>query len=89
MKMGKRKRKYFIKVEQVNTGDTWEEQLTSMNVTEDSPHYTTHETGMHNIVPDLTEDQLKHYAEGIITYFNNTLRPGESPRKLLSYRIEE
>jgi hypothetical protein len=81
--------KYFIKVKQIKTGREWEEPLTSMFVTKDSPHFETHEVGIHKIPNNLKQEQVRHYAENIIKFFNAGLREGESPRELLAWRIEK
>lgn len=80
--------KYFMKIREIKTGREWEEEMTSMFVTEKSPHYSTHESGMHHDIPkNLTEEQVQHYAENLMLFFNRRLRAGESPRELVSYRI--
>lgn len=89
-KTKKAKTKYFITVKQVATGATWEEELTSMYVTKDSPHFESHESGMHDIPKNLTEEQVEHYGKNLVhAFFNNTLREGESPREFIGYRIEK
>lgn len=82
------KQKHLITVKNVEKGTQWEEELTSMWVTGDSPHEPTHELGMHTIDEDLTEEHLDYYGKNIINYFNDTLRPNQAPREYVSSRIE-
>lgn len=82
--------KYFIKVRQVKTGNEWEEPLTSMYITKDSPHFDTHDEGMHHdILNNLTEEQVEHYAKNLMVYFNSTLRVAEGIGELENRKIME
>ena len=38
---------------------------------------------------ELTPDKAVHFAKGIVEYFNDTLRPGELPRRLLGVEIKK
>lgn len=84
-----RKLNYFMTVRNTKTGNQWEEPLNSIWVNEDSPHADRYEIGMHTAPKRLSEEQVEHYAQNIIEYYNNTLRPGDSPREYLSSRVEK
>ncbi|AWD92995.1 hypothetical protein HSE3_gp043 [Bacillus phage vB_BceM-HSE3] len=80
--------KCIMTIGKVGTDVTWEEELTSMVVTEDSPHYKTHETGMHDLPKKLSKEELTHYAHNLIDWFNRTRRSEhEKAREIKSLKF--
>ncbi|MEX3623744.1 hypothetical protein [Viridibacillus arvi] len=66
-------------IKQVNTGRVWEESITMLD-----KNYRS------KPIPKRTKrEQAMLKAEEIISYFNSTLRSGESPRELIGISFVE
>lgn len=74
---------YKMTVRTAGKNDSWEEEIDSVFVTEDSPHFSTHEVGMHSGINMESCEMAEHYGRNIIDFFNRTLRQHESAREFV------